>query len=185
MDFGRDPFAGRFRSGRGASPLFFRFRLRRESLPMTALRLTPISPAIWRQDNPASKCLFRSSRRSSVQVGWLAGMSMVPARSLRILLAWFASEPPLPRKLPLWRPAIVADGQQPFLDGVPNTFLDQGLCDAGNTGAVGALSHQLLKVGDGRERQRNRNAVGFGFFCGHAEKLAFNRCTEKYLFRVY
>src|SRR5258708_14301418 len=38
--------------------------------------------------------------------------------------------------------------------------------------------------GDGGERQCDRNTVGFGFFCGHAKKLAFNRCTEKYLFRL-
>src|SRR5450759_2220356 len=90
-----------------------------------------------------------------------------------------------PRRLPLWRPAIVADRKQPVFDGEPNAFLDQGLCDAGNAGAVGTLSHQLFEIADGRERQRNRNTVGFGFFCGHAKKLAFNGCTEKYLFRVY
>src|SRR5436305_2670082 len=90
-----------------------------------------------------------------------------------------------PRRLPLWRPAIVADRQQRILDGEPNAFLDQGFGDAGNAGAVGALPHQFFKIGDGGERQRNRNAVGFGFFCGHAETLAFNGCTEKYLFRVY
>src|ERR1019366_8558543 len=90
-----------------------------------------------------------------------------------------------PRRLPLWRLAIVPDRKQPVLDGEPNAFLDQGPCDAGNAGAVGALSHQPFEIGDGRERQRNRNTVGFGFFCGHAKKLAFNGCTEKYLFRVY
>jgi hypothetical protein len=46
-------------------------------LPITALRLTPMSSAIWRQVNPASKRLFRSSIRSSVQVG--SSMLMVPS----------------------------------------------------------------------------------------------------------
>ena len=117
--------------------------------------------------------------RSSVQVGWLAGMLMIPSYGSPL-----SSEPP-PPKFPLWRLAIVADRKQPVLDGEPNAFLDQGPCDAGNAGAVGALSHQLFEIADGRERQRNRNTVGFGFFCGHAKKLAFNECTEKYLFRVY
>src|SRR6202035_5884775 len=120
------------------------------------------------------------------QVGSLANILMVPSyeSSLRIRLASLSSEPPCPEG-PLWRLAIVADRKQPVLDGEPNTFLDQGPCDAGNAGAVGALSHQLFEIADGGERQRNRNAVGFGFFRGHAKKLAFNRCTEKYLFRVY
>src|SRR6478609_6164406 len=94
--------------------------------------------------------------------------------------------PVLPSGLPaIWRLAIVADRQQPVLDGEPNAFLDQGPCNAGNAGAVGALSHQLFEIGDGGERQRNRNTVGCGFFCGHAKRLAFCGCTEKYLFRVY
>ena len=29
------------------------------------------------------------------------------------------------------------------------------------------------------------NAVGFGFFGGHDKKLAFDACTEKYLFKLY
>src|SRR3979411_1032739 len=91
-----------------------------------------------------------------------------------------------PRKFALGRrSAVSADSKQPVLDGEPNAFLNQGPCDAGNAGAVGALSHQLFEIGDGGERQRNRNTVGFGFFCGHAKKLALNGCTEKYLFRVY
>src|SRR5665213_4420052 len=83
------------------------------------------------------------------------------------------------------RLAVVADRKQPVLDGEPNAFLDKGLRDAGNAGAVGALPHQFFEIGNGGERQRNRNTVGFGFFCGHAKKLAVKRCTEKYLFRVY
>jgi hypothetical protein len=50
---------------------------------------------------------------------------------------------------------------------------------------VGALPHQLFEIGNGGKRQRNRNTVGFGFFCGHAKKLAVKKGTEKYLFRVY
>jgi len=77
-----------------------RARLRRESLPMTALRLTPISPAIWRHDSPAAKHLFSSSTRSSVQVGWLARMWMVPgyeAFAPCFLLASLPSEPLCPK----------------------------------------------------------------------------------------
>src|SRR6201999_4508406 len=95
------------------------------------------------------------------------------------------SEPPRAPKVSLWRLAVVADGKQPVLDGEPNAFLDQGFCNAGDAGAVGSLSHQFFEITDGRERQGNRNTVGFGFFCGHAKKLASIRCTEKYLFRVY
>ena len=71
----------------GAAPAFFpargspalsRVRLSRESLPMTALRLTPMSAAIWRQERPASKQLFRRSMRSVVQVGAMAGMPGIP-----------------------------------------------------------------------------------------------------------
>src|SRR6185437_5146985 len=83
------------------------------------------------------------------------------------------------------RLAVVADREQPVLDGEPDAFLDQGSRDAGNAGAVGTLPHQFFEVGDGGERQGDRNTVGFGFFCGHAKKLAVKRCTEKYLFRVY
>jgi len=70
-------------------------------------------------------------------------------------------------------------------DGEPNAFLDKGPCNAGNACAVGALSHQSLKIIDGRKRQRNGNAVGFGFFCSHGKTLLCKRCTEKYLFRLY
>src|SRR5581483_9067 len=48
--------------------------------------------------------------------------------------------------------AIVADGKQPVLDGVADAFLDQCPCYTWNAGAVGALSHQFLKIGDGRKR---------------------------------
>ena len=182
----------RHRSRRGLSRLlsrravasgpFSRVSLRRESFPITALRLTPISSAISRQASPAAKPRFMSSSVSvrlngracddpglrGVRSGWLASQSSNrrARRSLRAL-------------------AVVADRQQPVLDGKPDAFLDQGPCDAGNAGAVGALSHQLFEIADGGERQRNRNAVGFGFFCGHAKTLAFNGCTEKYLFKLY
>ena len=76
--------------------------------------------------------------------------------------------------VPGLRLAVVADREQPILDGEPNALLDQGPCNAGNAGAVGALSHQLFEIADGRERQGDRNAVGFGFFRGHAKKLAVN-----------
>jgi SAM-dependent methyltransferase len=108
----------------------------------------------------------------------LAGRHSTP------LSASQSSGPAAPRRFPLWRLAIVADREQPVLDGEPNAFLDQGPCNAGNAGAVGALSHQLFEIGDGGDRQGDRNTVGFGFFCGHGKKLAFNRCTEKYLFRL-
>src|ERR1700733_463062 len=154
---------------------------------MTALRLTPMSPAISRQDRPASKRLFRSSMRSAVQVRWLASMLMFSqATSHHAESCWpRCLRTAAPRRFPLWRLAVVADRKQPVLDGEPNAFLDQRPCDAGNAGAVGALSHQLFEIGDGGERQRNGNTVGFGFFSGHAEKLTLNGCTEKYLFRVY
>jgi len=44
----------------------------------------------------------------------------------------------------------------------------------GNAGTcpVGALPHQFLEIGDGGKRQGDGYAVGFGFFCGHAKKLA-------------
>jgi hypothetical protein len=71
---------------------------------------------------------------------------------------------------PSGRPAVIADCKQPVLDGEPNAFLDQGLRDAGNAGTVGALSHQFFEIGDGRERQGDWNAVGFGFFRSHEER---------------
>src|SRR5271154_2439569 len=82
------------------------------------------------------------------------------------------------------RLAVVADRKQPVLDGEANTFLDQGFGNARYACPVGTLPDQLFEISDGREGQRDWNAVGFGFFCGHGKKLAFNRCTEKYLFRL-
>jgi SAM-dependent methyltransferase len=81
--------------------------------------------------------------------------------------------------------SVVPDRKQAVLDGKANAFLDQGPCNAWNACPVGSLPDQLFEIGDGREGQRDWNAVGFGFFCGHAKKLAFNWCTEKYLLRVY
>src|ERR1700754_3401653 len=85
------------------------------------------------------------------------------------------------------RPAVVANRQKPVLDGETDAFLDQGTCDAGNAGAVGALSHQLLQVGDGRERQGYGNAVSLGFFGGHGPNasllLRHIKVTIKTLFR--
>src|SRR6478609_8338595 len=150
-----------------------RVRLRRDSLPMTALRLTPMSAAISRQERPASKCCLSSSMRSSVQVceevGERTGMCNGPrlqmsairlSRSVRLTFGARS------------RLAIVANRQKPVLDGETDAFLDQGTCDAGNAGAVGALSHQLLQIGDGRERQGYGNAVSLGFFGGHGRTLA-------------
>src|SRR6516165_9473202 len=45
-----------------------RDRPRRFILPMTALRLTPISRAIWPHESPAWRQLFTNSMRSEVQV---------------------------------------------------------------------------------------------------------------------
>jgi len=48
-----------FRSVRGASARLSRVRLRRESLPITALRLTPMSQAISRQVSPGFKAVLQ------------------------------------------------------------------------------------------------------------------------------
>src|SRR3954468_24646850 len=148
-----------FLGARGSALNSPRVRPRRESLPITALRLTPISAAISRQERPASKWPLRRSTRSVVQVGPNANMFTVPHSVDRCAL-----------EFPSGRLAVVADRKQPVLDGEPNAFLDQGLCDAGNAGTVGALSHQFYEVADGRECQRDWNAVGFGFFCSHGER---------------
>jgi hypothetical protein len=81
--------------------------------------------------------------------------------------------------------AIVADRKQPVLDGETNPLLDQGSRNARYARPVCALSDQFFEIGDGRECQGDGDAVGFGFFRGHAKKLAFKLCTEKYLFRLY
>src|SRR5882757_10666387 len=87
----------------------------------------------------------------------------------------------------LRRLAVVADRQKPVLDGETDAFLDQGSCDAGNAGAVGALSHQFFEIGDGRERQGYGNAVSLGFFGGHGPNanliLRYIKVTIKTLFR--
>src|SRR5437899_6461208 len=84
------------------------------------------------------------------------------------------------------RPAIVANRQKPVLDGETDAFLDQSPCDAGNAGAVGALSHQFFEIGDGRERQGYGNAVSLGFFGGHGPNasliLRYIKVTIKTLF---
>src|SRR5437588_656273 len=84
-------------------------------------------------------------------------------------------------------PAIVANRQKPVLDGETDAFLDQSPCDAGNAGAVGALSHQFFQIGDGRERQGYGNAVSLGFFGGHGPNasllLGYIKVTIKTLFR--
>jgi hypothetical protein len=68
--------------------------------------------------------------------------------------------------------SVVADRKQPILDGKANALLDQGSRNAWYASPVGALSDQFFEIGDGRECQRDRNAVGFGFFCGHAKKAS-------------
>src|ERR1700742_5227100 len=116
---------------------------------MTALRLTPISPAICRHDRPASKWVFRSSIRSSVQVGSLAGILKVPKYEPSRRLP----QRPLHRRSS--RPnaasrclAVVADRQQPVLDGEANTFLDQGSGNAWYARPVSSLSDQLFEIDD-------------------------------------
>src|SRR6266403_5564888 len=53
-----------------------RDRPRRFILPMTALRLTPISRAIWPHESPAWRQRFTNSMRSEVQVAQFADMLM-------------------------------------------------------------------------------------------------------------
>src|SRR5438034_11825467 len=53
-----------------------RDRPRRFLLPMTALRVTPISRAIWPHESPAWRQRFSSSMRSEVQVALFADMLM-------------------------------------------------------------------------------------------------------------
>src|SRR5262245_60193108 len=57
-----------FRRSRFGVAIVKRERWRRLILPMTALRLTPISTAIWPHDSPAAKQLFSCSMRSAVHV---------------------------------------------------------------------------------------------------------------------
>src|ERR1700753_563615 len=133
-----------------------RLRLSREILPVAALRLTPMVAAISRQERPAAKPPFRSSSRSSVQV--CASMCRVQWDPFGIVLA-----PETVEHAPRIRVAIVTDGKQPVLDREPDAFLDQRPGDAGNAGAVGALSHKFLEIGNGRKRQSDGNAVCLGF----------------------
>src|SRR6516162_7204320 len=53
-----------------------RDRPRRFILPMTALRVTPISRAIWLHERPAWRQRFSRSMRSEVQVAQFADMLM-------------------------------------------------------------------------------------------------------------
>src|SRR6266478_5906552 len=66
--FGRASLAARLSLGRD--------RPRRFILPMTALRLTPISRAIWPHESPAWRQRFTNSMRSEVQVAQFADMLM-------------------------------------------------------------------------------------------------------------
>src|SRR6266700_220729 len=86
---------------------------------------------------------------------------------------------PSPKTIPSRRPAIVADRQQPVLDGEPDAFFDQCPCDTWNAGAVGALLHEFFEIANRREGQGYWNAVSLGFFSGHAKTLVLNACTEK------
>src|SRR5262249_25868984 len=59
-----------------------RDRPRRFILPMTALRVTPISRAVWPQESPAWRQRFSSSMRSEVQVEQFADMLMAARRMM-------------------------------------------------------------------------------------------------------
>src|SRR5450432_4379258 len=84
--------------------------------------------------------------------------------------SWPRVRPNRPRfqKLPSGL-AIVADRQQPVLDGEPDAFFDQCPGDTWNAGAVSALPYKPFEIGDGCKRQGNGNAVGLGFFRGHVK----------------
>src|SRR5215471_11151558 len=146
-----------------------RERLSRVILPITALRLTPISLAISRHDRPAAKWSFRASIRSVVQVCKTEGMGSLPGWILSGS-RWPAREPNQPRLNPHSRFAIVTDGKQPVLDREPDAFFDQRPGDAGNAGAVGALSHEFLEIGNGRKRQSYWDAISLGFLGGHDKR---------------
>src|SRR6185437_1244617 len=165
---GRGLLAGSFFTVLITPPLS-RTRQRREILPMTALRLTPISAAISRQERPASKWIFRASTRSVVQVCKIEGMSSVPSCDpFGIALALRCTEAAAPKR-PYLRFAIVTDGKQSVLDRGPDALLNQRPGNAGDTGAVGALSHKFLEIGNGRKRQGYGYTVSLGFFRGHAK----------------
>src|SRR6478752_6798643 len=74
--FGRASLAARLCSSCLPITSLGRDRPRRFILPMTALRLTPISRAIWPHESPAWRQRFTNSMRSEVQVAQFADMLM-------------------------------------------------------------------------------------------------------------
>src|SRR6266550_9365496 len=74
--FGRASLAARLCSSCLAITSLGRDRPRRFILPMTALRVTPISRAVWPHESPAWRRRFSSSMRSEVQVAQFADMLM-------------------------------------------------------------------------------------------------------------
>ncbi len=115
------------------------------ALPITALRLTPMSAAISRQDSAGLEVLFQKfdafvgpGRRKSVQ---RTGMCNGP----RLQMSAIRLRDPSASRSARVRPAIVADRQKPVLDGETDAFLDQCPRDAGNAGAVGALVSPVFR----------------------------------------
>src|SRR5262245_2593154 len=72
--FGRASLAARLCSSCLPITSLGRDRPRRFTLPMTALRVTPISRAVWPHERPAWRQRFSSSMRSEVQVAHFADM---------------------------------------------------------------------------------------------------------------
>src|SRR5215472_8901429 len=82
--FGCAGLAARLRSSCLPITSLGRDRPSRFILPITALRVTPISRAIWLHDSPALKWRLSSSTRSEsqdwrIEVARLAGMILAPA----------------------------------------------------------------------------------------------------------
>src|SRR4029453_2580822 len=71
---GRASLAARLCSSCSLITCLGRDRPRRFILPMTALRVTPISRAIWPHERPAWRQRFSRSMRSEVQVAQFADM---------------------------------------------------------------------------------------------------------------
>src|SRR5258705_1819570 len=79
---GRASVAARLCSGCLPITSLGRDRPRRFILPMTALRVTPISRAVWLHESPAWRHRFSSSMRSEVQVAQFADMLMATRRMM-------------------------------------------------------------------------------------------------------
>src|SRR2546430_10789603 len=74
--FGRASLAARLCSSCLPITSLGRDRPRRFIFPMTALRVTPISRAVWPHERPAWRQRFSRSMRSEVQVAQFADMLM-------------------------------------------------------------------------------------------------------------